>query len=58
MLRDGDVVLEIAGRPANQSGDVAGAVQRQAPGTWLPLKVKRGSRHASSYVAKFPPQPE
>jgi len=56
-VRDGDVVLEIAGRPAKQAGDVAGAVRRQAPGTWLPLKVKRGS-DTVELVAKFPPQPE
>jgi uncharacterized iron-regulated protein len=56
-LRDGDLVLEIAGRPAKQAGDVAGAVQRQAPGTWLPLKVRRGS-DTLDLVAKFPPQPE
>jgi uncharacterized iron-regulated protein len=55
--RDGDVVVEIAGRPAKRAGDVAGAVQRQAPGTWLPLKVKRGP-DTVELVAKFPPQPE
>ena len=56
-VREGDVVVEIAGRPAKQAGDVAGAVQRQAPGTWLPLKVKRGP-DIVELVAKFPPQPE
>jgi uncharacterized iron-regulated protein len=56
-VRDGDVVLEIAGRPAKQAGDVAGAVQRQAPGTWLPLKVKRGP-DTVELVAKFPPELE
>jgi uncharacterized iron-regulated protein len=56
-VRNGDIVLEIAGRPAKQAGDVAGAVQRQAPGTWLPLKVKRGP-DTVELVAKFPPQLE
>ena len=56
-VREADVVVEIAGRPAKQAGDVAGAVQRQAPGTWLPLKVKRGP-DIVELVAKFPPQPE
>jgi len=28
-------------------------VQRQAPGTWLPLKVKRGSE-TLELIAKFP----
>jgi S1-C subfamily serine protease len=56
-VRAGDVVLEIAGRPVKRTGDVAGAVQRQAPGTWLPLKVKRGP-DTVELVAKFPPQLE
>lgn len=56
-IRDGDIVVEVAGRPAKQAGDVAGAVQRQAPGTWLPLKVKRGD-DTIDLIAKFPPQPE
>jgi len=53
-LRAGDVVLEIAGLPAKRTGDVAGAVQRHAPGTWLPIKVKRGAE-SIELVAKFPP---
>jgi uncharacterized iron-regulated protein len=56
-VREGDIVVEIAGRPAREAGDVAGAVQRQAPGTWLPLKVKRGL-DIVELLAKFPPQPE
>jgi uncharacterized iron-regulated protein len=56
-VRDGDVIVEIAGRPAKEPGDVASAVQRQAPGTWLPLKVKRGP-DTVELVAKFSPQPE
>ena len=56
-VRDGDVIVEIAGRPAKEPGDVASAVQRQAPGTWLPLKVKRGP-DTVDLVAKFSPQPE
>ena len=56
-LRDGDLVVEIAGRAVKQSGDVAAAVQRQAPGTWLPLKVRRGTETVD-LVAKFPPSSE
>jgi uncharacterized iron-regulated protein len=56
-VREGDIVVEIAGRPTREAGDVAGAVQRQAPGTWLPLKVKRGL-DTVELLAKFPPQPE
>ena len=53
-LREGDVVVQIAGRPARQPGDVADAVARQAPGTWLPLRVQRTGA-ALDLVAKFPP---
>lgn len=56
-VREGDIVVEIAGRRAKESGDVVGAVQRQAPGTWLPLKVRRGP-DIVELVAKFPPPPE
>ncbi|HSO06483.1 MAG TPA: ChaN family lipoprotein [Pelomicrobium sp.] len=53
-LREGDVVVEIAGRQARESGDVSAAVQRQAPGTWLPITVRRGEE-TLEVVAKFPP---
>jgi uncharacterized iron-regulated protein len=53
-VRTGDIVVEVAGLPAKQPGDVAAAVQRQAPGTWLPLKVQRGA-DPIEIVAKFPP---
>jgi S1-C subfamily serine protease len=55
-VRDGDIVSEIAGVPARQVGDLVEVVQRQAPGTWLPLKVQRGSE-TLELVAKFPAQP-
>jgi len=53
-MREGDVLIEIAGKPAKQTGDVADAVARQAPGTWLPLRVQRAGA-ALDLVAKFPP---
>jgi uncharacterized iron-regulated protein len=53
-LKAGDLVLEIAGQPAKQAGDVVSAVGRQPPGTWLPLRVKRGDA-TLDLVAKFPP---
>jgi Haem-binding uptake, Tiki superfamily, ChaN/PDZ domain len=53
-LRAGDLVIEIAGRPAKQTGDVADVVARQAPGTWLPMRVKRADV-AVDLIAKFPP---
>jgi uncharacterized iron-regulated protein len=52
-IRDGDVVIEMAGVPAKQVSDLVEVVQRQAPGTWLPLKVKRGAE-TLELVAKFP----
>ena len=52
-LRKGDLIIEIAGVRPQQSIQVAAAVARQAPGTWLPLKVRRGSR-SLEFVAKFP----
>jgi uncharacterized iron-regulated protein len=53
-VRAGDIVVEVAGIPAKQPGDVAEAVHRQAPGTWLPLTVRRGA-DPIEIVAKFPP---
>jgi uncharacterized iron-regulated protein len=53
-IRAGDIVVEAAGIPVKQPGDVAAAVQRQAPGTWLPLKMRRGT-DPIELVAKFPP---
>jgi uncharacterized iron-regulated protein len=56
-LRKGDVILAIAGRRAGRAADVAGAVMRQAPGTWLPIEVQRGGRRLE-IVARFPPAPD
>ena len=53
-LKAGDIVLEIAGRPAKAAGDVAQAVQAQAPGTWLPIRIRRGEA-TLEILAKFPP---
>ena len=52
-LRKGDLIIEIAGVRPEQAIEVAAAVARQAPGTWLPLKIQRGSR-TLEFVAKFP----
>lgn len=53
-LRTGDIVVAIAGRKAVTAGDVVSAVGRQAPGTWLPLRVRRDGNEIE-IVAKFPP---
>jgi hypothetical protein len=54
-MRTGDVIVRIAGEPAAQSADVIEAVQRQAPGTWLPITVKRGDE-TLDLVARFLPR--
>jgi hypothetical protein len=55
-IQPGDSVKTIAGLPVRQVDDVLSAVRRQAPGTWLPLSVQRGSQ-SLDLVARFPPQP-
>ena len=54
-LKAGDVVTELAGRPASVAS-LRLAVQRQAPGTWLPMRVMRGEA-GPDLVARFPPGP-
>lgn len=51
-LIDEDIITEIAGLEVRQINDVIEAVQRQAPGTWLPLKISRGSE-IIEIIAKF-----
>ncbi|SCZ85603.1 PDZ/DHR/GLGF domain protein [Nitrosomonas mobilis] len=53
-LLDGDIITEIAGILVQKSSDLTDAVKHQAPGTWLPLKVKRDGLMIE-LVAKFPP---
>ena len=55
-VRAGDVLTQVAGRAVSEIADVVAAVQRQAPGTWLPLTVKRGDQLVE-LVARFPPAP-
>ena len=54
-IRAEDVIVRIAGGPAAAPSDVIEAVQRQAPGTWLPITVKRG-QETLDIVARFPPK--
>ena len=55
-LQAGDVFVAIAGRAVKETGDVVAAVARQAPGTWLPVRVRRAGAELE-IVAKFPPLP-
>lgn len=52
-LRVGDVIENAAGVTVRQPGDLIAVIQRQAPGTWLPLSVRRGEQ-ALEMVARFP----
>jgi len=52
-IKNGDTITDIAGLEVKQINDVVEAVQRQASGTWLPLRVKRGGE-TIEIVAKFP----
>jgi S1-C subfamily serine protease len=52
-LRTGDVLIAVAGRQVRRTQDVLSVLARQAPGTWLPLKVRRDGAELD-LVAKFP----
>jgi uncharacterized iron-regulated protein len=51
-LIDEDIITEIAGLKVRQINDVIEVVKRQAPGTWLPLRVTRGSE-IIEIIARF-----
>ncbi|MDH5552046.1 MAG: ChaN family lipoprotein [Nitrosomonas sp.] len=52
-LKEADVIMKIAGLEIKDISDVINVVKRHAPGTWLPLEVKRGDK-MMEMVAKFP----
>jgi len=54
-LRAEDIIESVASRPASAPDDVIAAVVRQAPGTWLPMVVRRGAQ-TIEIVARFPPR--
>jgi uncharacterized iron-regulated protein len=51
-LRRGDVIVEAAGRRLTDQADLRAVVDAQAPGTWLPLRVRRGGRE-QLVIARF-----
>lgn len=53
-LRVGDVIVTLGGTPVATPGEAAEAIARQAPGSWLPIRIERG-RRSLERVAKFPP---
>jgi len=52
-LQANDIVVAAAGFPITQLSELIAIVQRQAPGTWLPLNIRRDSQEIE-FVAKFP----
>lgn len=56
-IRDSDLLTEAAGVPIKRLDDIVNIVRRQASGTWLPLKLKRGS-DTIEIIAKFPAVPK
>lgn len=52
-IHEGDVIVQAAGFAVPAPGDLQEIVARQAPGTWLPLRVRRG-RDEIEIVARFP----
>jgi uncharacterized iron-regulated protein len=48
-----DIVVSAAGFPIAQAAELVEIVQRQAPGTWLPLTVRRGGEDVE-IIARFP----
>lgn len=53
-LRNGDVIVTLAGKSPSGASAIAAAVRAQPPGTWLPLTVRRGESMLE-VVIKFPP---
>jgi len=55
-LQTGDHVVKAAGVEMRTADDLVDVVGRQAPGTWLPLSIRRDGQEIE-VVAKFPPRP-
>ena len=54
-LAPGDLIREAAGVAVSKTSDLIAIIRRQAPGTWLPLRVGRGAETVD-IVARFPPK--
>ncbi len=55
-LAPDDLIREAAGVAVSKTSDLIAIVRRQAPGTWLPLRVRRGAETVD-IIARFPPKP-
>ena len=56
-LAAGDIIVKAAGITMKSNTDLIEVIQRQAPGTWLPLDIQRGDQKLE-IIAKFPPRAE
>ncbi|WP_419799344.1 MAG: ChaN family lipoprotein [Terasakiella sp.] len=52
-LEKGDVILIAAGQLVEDTAQLIRIIQRQAPGTWLPLEIERNAQPID-IIAKFP----
>jgi S1-C subfamily serine protease len=52
-LRSGDVLITVAGSAVKSVAELRRIIARQAPGTWLPIVVRRDTGE-SELIAKFP----
>jgi S1-C subfamily serine protease len=52
-IRAGDIILAAAGFETATTGKLIEIVQRQAPGTWLPLRLSRDGEVLTP-TARFP----
>jgi uncharacterized iron-regulated protein len=55
-LKAGDQVVRAAGLETRNPEDLVEIIGRQAPGTWLPLSIKRDGQEIN-LIAKFPARP-
>jgi uncharacterized iron-regulated protein len=52
-IKAGDLIVTAAGFPVKRSGDLIEIVDRQAPGTWLPVAIRRDGK-SLEMIARFP----
>lgn len=55
-LKKDDVIVEAAGTPTRNTGDLVTVIKAMNPGTWLPLSVLRGD-DTLEVIARFPAHP-
>jgi uncharacterized iron-regulated protein len=55
-LKVGDLVVRAAGLEIRNPDELVDTIGRQAPGTWLPLSIKRDGQEID-VIAKFPTRP-